>query len=221
LPSSWPGVGGNTKYYRPAQLPSVLPDEGPEDQQGRPQRPRLPRPGSNIAGFGGQVAPPFSRIYGGGENDLRGFDIRSSSPYTFLPDQGELQPDQPGWNARSRAIPPTRRWATCRFRCRSIASAPIGGDTNDHRQPGVPYPDREPGHLRLLHRLRHDDEHRAAQLRQSVPKALDHQQPALWLPAGHQRKLRRRLQLRPFPEYLKDVPGTNFVPRMSTGAICR
>ena len=40
---------------------------------------------AHVNGFGGEVAPPTNRIYGGGENDLRGFDIRSSSPYTFIP----------------------------------------------------------------------------------------------------------------------------------------
>src|SRR6202011_4508405 len=38
-----------------------------------------------ITGFGGGEVPPFSRFYLGGENDLRGFDIRSLSPVTFLP----------------------------------------------------------------------------------------------------------------------------------------
>jgi outer membrane protein insertion porin family len=38
-----------------------------------------------ITGFGGGEVPPFSRFYIGGENDLRGFDVRSLSPVTFLP----------------------------------------------------------------------------------------------------------------------------------------
>jgi len=40
---------------------------------------------SYLSGFGGLVAPPFQRFYMGGENDLRGFDIRSVSPVAFLP----------------------------------------------------------------------------------------------------------------------------------------
>jgi outer membrane protein insertion porin family len=35
--------------------------------------------------------PPFSRFYMGGENDLRGYDIRSISPVTFIP-QASAQP---------------------------------------------------------------------------------------------------------------------------------
>src|SRR5262249_54886223 len=41
--------------------------------------------GSFLTGYGGLVAPPFQRFYDGGENDLRGFDIRSVSPVAFLP----------------------------------------------------------------------------------------------------------------------------------------
>lgn len=41
--------------------------------------------GSFLTGFGGVVPPPFERSYLGGENDLRGFDIRSVSPVAFLP----------------------------------------------------------------------------------------------------------------------------------------
>ena len=46
--------------------------------------------GSFISGFGGLVAPPFQRAYMGGENDLRGFDIRSVSPVAFLPSSGAI-----------------------------------------------------------------------------------------------------------------------------------
>jgi outer membrane protein insertion porin family len=37
------------------------------------------------SGFGGKVIPPFSRFYLGGEQDLRGFDIRTISPVVFVP----------------------------------------------------------------------------------------------------------------------------------------
>ena len=41
--------------------------------------------GQFITGYGGVVAPPFERAYLGGENDLRGFDIRTVSPIAYLP----------------------------------------------------------------------------------------------------------------------------------------
>jgi len=36
-------------------------------------------------GYGGKEVPPYSRFYMGGENDLRGFDIRAVSPVTYIP----------------------------------------------------------------------------------------------------------------------------------------
>ncbi len=41
--------------------------------------------GAFIHGISGDVAPPFNRFYSGGEADLRGFDIRSATPYGFVP----------------------------------------------------------------------------------------------------------------------------------------
>jgi outer membrane protein insertion porin family len=47
--------------------------------------------GSFLTGYGGLVPPPFQRFYDGGENDLRGFDIRSISPVSFLPNTTSIQ----------------------------------------------------------------------------------------------------------------------------------
>lgn len=80
------GAGGNVKYISPvASLRQYYPMKGL----------RISREGHNVLGmraqlahvqgFGGQVAPPFNRVYAGGESDVRGFDIRSASPYTFIP----------------------------------------------------------------------------------------------------------------------------------------
>ncbi len=46
--------------------------------------------GRFIAGYGGKVAPPFSRYYTGGENDIRGFYIWGISPVVFLPTEGSV-----------------------------------------------------------------------------------------------------------------------------------
>jgi len=40
---------------------------------------------AHITGYGGKEIPPFNRFYMGGENDIRGYDIRSISPVTFIP----------------------------------------------------------------------------------------------------------------------------------------
>jgi outer membrane protein insertion porin family len=38
-----------------------------------------------VTGYGGGEPPPYSRFYMGGESDIRGFDIRSITPVTFIP----------------------------------------------------------------------------------------------------------------------------------------
>jgi outer membrane protein insertion porin family len=41
--------------------------------------------GRLITGFGDKVAPPYLRYYIGGEDDIRGFDILTISPFAFIP----------------------------------------------------------------------------------------------------------------------------------------
>ena len=43
-----------------------------------------------LTGYGGKVAPPFSRYYTGGENDIRGFEIWGISPIAFLPSSASV-----------------------------------------------------------------------------------------------------------------------------------
>ena len=40
-----------------------------------------------IQGYGGDVAPPNNRFYAGGEADVRGFDIRTNTPYAYIPNK--------------------------------------------------------------------------------------------------------------------------------------
>ncbi|HEY7211039.1 MAG TPA: outer membrane protein assembly factor BamA [Bryobacteraceae bacterium] len=41
--------------------------------------------GRFVTGFGGRVPPPYNRYYMGGEDDVRGFDIYSISPFAYIP----------------------------------------------------------------------------------------------------------------------------------------
>ena len=43
-----------------------------------------------LTGYGGKVAPPFSRTYIGGEQDIRGFDIWGISPIAFVPSEATI-----------------------------------------------------------------------------------------------------------------------------------
>ncbi len=46
--------------------------------------------GKFISGYGGRVAPPYSRYYMGGEDDVRGFDILTISPIAYIPTEGTV-----------------------------------------------------------------------------------------------------------------------------------
>jgi outer membrane protein insertion porin family len=45
---------------------------------------------SLLTGYGGKVAPPFSRTYIGGEQDVRGFDIWGISPVAYVPSEATV-----------------------------------------------------------------------------------------------------------------------------------
>jgi outer membrane protein insertion porin family len=79
------GLGGTVRSVRPiVQYKKFIPVQNRRNALG------FNLQGSFITGYGGLVAPPFQRSYMGGENDLRGFDIRSVSPVAFLPSVGSI-----------------------------------------------------------------------------------------------------------------------------------
>ena len=56
--------------------------------------------GREIMGFGGKVAPPFSRFYMGGDYDIRGFNIWGISPVVFLPTEASVNVFNPDGSQR-------------------------------------------------------------------------------------------------------------------------
>jgi outer membrane protein insertion porin family len=74
------GVGGTVRSVRPIiQYKQFMPVQNRRNTFG------FNIQGSFISGFDGLVAPPFQRFFMGGEQDIRGFDVRSVSPVAFLP----------------------------------------------------------------------------------------------------------------------------------------
>jgi outer membrane protein insertion porin family len=74
------GLGGTVRSFRPIiEYKHFIPLQKRRNTIGYHLQ------ASFLSGYGGVVAPPFQRFYMGGENDLRGFDIRSVSPVAFLP----------------------------------------------------------------------------------------------------------------------------------------
>ncbi len=84
------GLGGTVKSVRPIiQYKQFFPVQKRRNAIG------INFQGSFLTGYGGLVAPPFQRFYMGGENDLRGFDIRSVSPIAFLPNKAVVNLTNP------------------------------------------------------------------------------------------------------------------------------
>jgi outer membrane protein insertion porin family len=80
LGAEFAGLGGTVRSIRPiVQYKKFIPVQNRRNAIGYSLN------ASFISGFGGLVAPPFQRFFMGGENDIRGFDIRSISPVAFLP----------------------------------------------------------------------------------------------------------------------------------------
>ena len=211
------GVGGNTKYYAPtATYRQFFPMKGlrvnREGHNVLGYRVQL----SNIAGYGGQVAPPFSRIYGGGENEVRGFDIRSSSPYTFIPTKVEFALTNPDGSQVPRD-PTNPSLGNVQIPLPIYRLASIGGDTSltANLEYRIPIVSQVTFAIFTDFGMTFNTE--ASQLRQSVQGLSTINSPLYGCPqlingdcfGGQSVK---------FPLYLKDVPGTNIVPRMSNGA---
>jgi outer membrane protein insertion porin family len=79
------GIGGTVRSIRPiVEYKKFYPVQNRRNAIGYRVQ------GSYITGYGGLVAPPFQRFYMGGENDLRGFDVRSVSPVAFLPNSNAI-----------------------------------------------------------------------------------------------------------------------------------
>ncbi len=57
---------------------------------------------TTVTGYGGKEAPPFSRAFIGGENDIRGFDFFSITPIAYLPSSASINVLNPDGSQRTQ-----------------------------------------------------------------------------------------------------------------------
>jgi outer membrane protein insertion porin family len=211
------GAGGNTKFYAPsASWRQFFPMKGL----------RVNREGhnvlgyrvqvSNIAGFGGEVAPPFQRVYGGGENDVRGFDIRSSAPYAFIPNRVLFNLTNPDGQLVPRD-PTNSTLGFVQIPLPIYRLVSIGGDTSitSNVEYRIPIVNQVTFAFFTDFGMVFNTE--ASQLRQSVLGQSQISSPLYGCPVFTNGACSGGQQVS-FPLVLQTVPGTNFVPRMSNGA---
>jgi outer membrane protein insertion porin family len=213
------GVGGNTKYFAPTiSWRQFFPMKGlrvnPEGRNVLGYRILF----NEVTGFGGEVAPPFSRIYGGGENDIRGFDIRSASPYTFIPTRVNLNLQNGDSNTCVPRDPSNPTLNTCvQVPLPVYRLASIGGDTNFTTNLEYRIPIVAQVSFNIFTDFGMTFNSQPSQLRQSVLGISALNAPLYGCPQIVNGNCVGGTQVN-YPLFLKTVPGTNFVPRMSNGA---
>ena len=172
---------------------------------------------NSVTGFGGEVAPPFARIYGGGENDIRGFDIRSASPYTFIPTRVELNLTNPDGSLVPRDPSNPTLGTNVQVPLPVYRLASIGGDTNFTANLEYRIPIVSQVTFSLFTDFGMTFNSQPGQLRQSVLGISALNAPLYGCPNLINGNCVGGTQVN-FPLFLKTVPGTNYVPRMSNGA---
>jgi len=187
---------------------------------------------SFLSGFAGKVAPPFQRFYLGGDTDLRGFDVRSLSPVAFFTETVNsplINPDDPCLTGATTTCigvpkdPNNPRQGTYQVPLPVRRIIFPGGDTSlignfEYRIPIAgpvtlaPFADIGFNGVMRTSQLQINDQQFAALTGGLFGcPALDQNSPTLACTnqiAGSGLGFKRDLSI---------VPGTNWVPRMSTG----
>jgi outer membrane protein insertion porin family len=213
------GAGGNVKYIQPvASFRQYYPMKGLRiSHEGRNvlgMRLQL----AHINGFGGQVAPPTNRLYGGGDNDIRGFDVRSSSPYTFVPIKVNFNLTNPDQTTVPRD-PTNPDLGSIQIPLPIYRLVAVGGDTQftANIEYKIPIVSTVSFNFFTDFGLVGDLENN--QLRQSVSGASVLSSPLYGCPTVTNGSCFGGQAVPGFsPLELATVPHTNFVPRMSNGA---
>jgi outer membrane protein insertion porin family len=211
------GAGGNTKFYSPtAAFRQFFPMKGLKVNREGHNVLGYRIQVANIAGFGGEVAPPFQRIYGGGENDIRGFDIRSSAPYAFLPNKINFNLTNPDGSLVPRD-PTNSTLGFVQIPLPIYRLASIGGDTSITSNLEYRIPIVNQVTFAFFTDFGMVFNSQPSQLRQSVLGQSAINAPLYGCPVFSNGACSGGQQVS-FPLILRTVPGTNFVPRMSNGA---
>jgi len=174
-----------------------------------------------VQGFGGAVAPPQNRFYSGGEGELRGFDVRGAMPYGWVPSRTYVQYTNPNGTCAQYQM------GSGNYMCEKIpipiyGIASIGGDTNLTTNAEYRIPIAGPVTFSLFDDFGIDVALNKGQLKQSIEgfnaliagnfgcSSFDPDTGACNTSVkGSDVNFKRNIH---------PIAGTNFVPRMSTGA---
>jgi len=212
------GLGGNVRYVFPAlafkqflPMKYFLPSADGKNVLGIRSELKY------IQGFGGDVAPPTNRFYAGGEGDIRGFDIRSTTPYAYIPNRVQFNLTNPDGSCvpRDPNNPQLNQCIQVPLPVYSIVS--VGGDTNFTNNIEYRIPIAGPVTFAFFNDFGVDFSANSNQLKQSPEGLASLNAPLYGCPVYNNGTCEGGVQVK-FRQYIQPLAGTNFVPRMSTGA---
>jgi outer membrane protein insertion porin family len=173
-----------------------------------------------ITGFGGDVAPPNNRFYSGGEQELRGFDVRGATPYGYVPTRVNFQLTNPDGTCvpRDPTNPEDNQCIQVPIPVYGIAS--IGGDTNLTTNVEYRIPVVGPFMFSFFDDFGIDTALSHGQLTQSPQGFASLTAPLYGCPVYNNGSCQGGIPGSQvgFKKDIRPVTGTNFVPRMSLGA---
>jgi outer membrane protein insertion porin family len=215
------GLWGNVRYVNSAvaykrfiPMHYLIPTNGGRNVLG--VRAQL----SFIHGVSGAVAPPNNRMYAGGEMDLRGFDMRSATPYGYVPTRVNFQLTNPDGSCVPRDInnPQDNQCIQVPLPVYGVAS--IGGDTSFTSNVEYRIPVIGPFTFAFFDDFGIDTALSHGQLQQSPEGFAALAAPLYGCPVFNNGACQGGIPGSDvgFKKDIHPVLGTNFVPRMSTGA---
>jgi outer membrane protein insertion porin family len=176
---------------------------------------------SYVQGYGGDVAPPQNRFYSGGEADLRGFDIRGATPYGYVPTRVNVQLTNPDGTCVHQNAGLTQTGLCDQIPVPVYGVASIGGDTNLTTNAEYRIPIAGPVTISIFDDFGIDTALNKGQLKQS-PEGFDSLISGGFGCSGFDTSgaciIAKQGSQVGFQRDIHPVRGTNFVPRMSTGA---
>ncbi len=173
-----------------------------------------------VMGYGGAVAPPNNRFYSGGEGDLRGFDVRAATPYGYVPTRVNVQLTNPDGTCVPRDTTNTQLNQCIQIPLPIYGIASIGGDTNLTTNAEYRIPIAGPVTFSIYNDFGLNVALNKNQLKQS-PEGFDSLISGGFGCTNFNNgacNIAKSGSDVGFLRNIHPIAGTNFVPRMSTGA---
>jgi outer membrane protein insertion porin family len=219
------GIGGNVRYITPAvaykefkSMHYLTPSATGRNVLGL--RAQL----NYVQGFGGDVAPPNNRFFSGGEAELRGFDVRGATPYGYVPNRVNVQLTNPDGSCVPQAASQREVGGCVQVPLPVYGVASIGGDTSLTTNAEYRIPIAGSVTFAFFDDFGLDVALNKGQLKQSPEGFASLTAPLYGCPnllqSGSNYACTGGISgsLVGFQQNIRPISGTNFVPRMSTGA---